>query len=169
MTLHRFIYPIALLPLLSLLVFSAPLGQHPESACDVEVFLTRPRSLQSVTPQKVVVEPWWRQHNAYGLFVLPNQVTPGSVILVGVKQVGVYCAMDPARTKYVDGVSADANHHVVKKYIRTRSALWAIVQGQLSQLQDRRNWVIWYHADSPRRDISLEQPSGVRSQEPVRD
>ena len=136
-------YTIAGLILLSLISWAEPTSQRPDSVCDAEAFLTtQPR--RQVTATQVVVQPWRGQHYTYGLFVLPDRLAPDRPVLLAVKGIGVYCDIDYAHTKYVEGVTADANHHVLKDHIRTRAALWAIVQGQFSQLQDRRNWVVWY-------------------------
>jgi hypothetical protein len=135
---------IAILLLLCLGFSAAPTSQRPDSACDAEAFLTAGRPLRSVTAAQVVMQPWRGQHYNYGLFVLPDTVPLGSPVLLTVKGIGVYCGIDYARTKYVEGVTADANHHVLKDHIRTRSAVLAIAQGKLTQLQDPQSWVMWY-------------------------
>ena len=141
---RRWNYAIATLPLLSLLVLAAPTSQRPDSVCDAEAFLTADRPRNSITAAQVMMQPWRGQHYTYGLFVLPNWVPPGSAVLLAVKGVGVYCDAHEVTAQDIDGVTVAANHHIMRDHIRTRSALWAIAEGKLTQLQDRRNWVMWY-------------------------
>ncbi len=135
---------IAALPLLGLLMFAEPTTQRPDSVCDAEAFLTAGRPLHSVTAVQVMMEPWRGQHYTYGLFVLPDQVKADNPVLLAVKGVGVYCDAHEVSGQDIDGVTVATQHHVMRDHIRTRSALWAIGQGKLTQLQDRRNWVMWY-------------------------
>jgi hypothetical protein len=136
---------IGLIPILVIPLYPIGVVQRPESACDAEEFMTSGRPKVAIHPEKVIVQPWHGQHQVYGIFMLPDSISPKQPVLLQVKHVGTFCDEASYAGKLVQGVQARPGHYLMIDNIRTRTALWLIVQGKLDQLQQPTNWVLVYH------------------------
>lgn len=124
-----------------------PIGvvQRPESACDAEAFMTSRRSKVVIHPEKVIVQPWNGQHNVYGIFMLPDSVPSKEPVLLQVKHVGTFCDEASNAGKVWGDVQAKPGHYLMIDNIRTRTALWLMLQGKLAELEQPANWALVYH------------------------
>ena len=139
---------IGLLPLVGIPMYTYPLVQRPESACDVEVFFSSHRNSAHVLAKKVMVSPLRGRHQVYGVFMLPNAIQPGQPVVLAVKDVGVYCDIAVNSGNSVDGIHAPPQHYLMKDNIRTRTALLLIFSGKLDQLKHPSSWTLTYGGES---------------------
>lgn len=142
---RKFAKWIGFIPILVIPLYPIGVVQRPESACDAEAFMTSGGSKVAIHPETVIVQPWHGQHNVYGIFMMPDSVHPGEAVLLQVKHVGTFCDEASNAGKTVQGVQAKPHHYLMVDNIRTRTALWLILQGKLDQLQQPANWALVYH------------------------
>ncbi len=142
---HRWAKWVSLIPILIIPLYSTEVVQRPESACDAEAFMTSSRSKVTIHPEKVIVQPWNGQHNVYGIFMLPDSVPAKELVLLQVKHVGTFCDEASNAGKVWGDVQAKPGHYLMIDNIRTRTALWLMVQGKLDELEQPANWALVYH------------------------
>lgn len=87
---------------------------------------------QTIAPSKVVVQPWKGRHQVYAEFQIPEGKTVSDRAKVDLGSVGEFCG----------GVSEvqTLGKTVAIARIRTRTALWLMLQGKLGGLQQAQNW-----------------------------
>lgn len=88
-----------------------------------------------VHPEQVVVEPWQGRHNVFATFKVPDGYKATDVVVVTVKGSHPYCGIVMPYSP--SGASIDQR---VFGWFRTRTALWLMTKGQLSQLEQPANW-----------------------------
>ena len=93
-------------------------------------------SSQTIAPSKIVVQPWKGRHHVYAEFQVPAGTFVSDRAKVNMGNLGEFCG----------GVSevAAAEHSVgtttAIARMRTRTALWLIVQGKIGDLNQAANW-----------------------------
>ncbi|BAY28255.1 hypothetical protein NIES2107_00790 [Nostoc carneum NIES-2107] len=136
-----FIYFLLFLISLIILTLWWPIN---DSACDAEAFLSSTTQKFQVQAAKVIVEPWRGKHHVYGVFMVPNEYKESPFFVLTVKGFGNECAKPFGYKQYYDGISAAPGTHLLREYIRTRTALRLILQGLYNQLNDKNNWTLTY-------------------------
>lgn len=132
-----------LIMLISLLMFILwwPVN---DSDCNSAVFLSSKTQKFQVTATKVVVQPWRGEHHVYGIFMVPNEYKQTPFFVLSVKGFGSECSRPFGYNQNLDGISAEPGTHLVRDYIRTRSALRLITQGLYFDLKNRENWTLTF-------------------------
>lgn len=105
------------------------------SGCPDEVLAQVANPANVVHPEQVVVEPWHGRHNVFATFKVPEGYEASDVVVVTVKGSNPYCGIvmpySPSRERIDQRVFG---------WFRTRTALWLLTKGQLSQLEQPENW-----------------------------
>ena len=147
--LFRFLLSLTL-AIAFLLWWANPVSQGRDSLCDVERFLAQSQDLVTVTADRTLVRPWLGRHQVFGIFTIPKALPKKTSILLKVQGVGVYCSRvlhyGPA---YAD-LRAPIGQMIMLDHIRTRTALRALVTGQLEQLRNPNNWQLVYRSQDIR-------------------
>lgn len=89
-------------------------------------------SQQTIAPNKVIVEPWKGRHHVYAEFELPQGAIIGDRARVSITSLGDFCG------GVTDLEKSDGKVAIAR--MRTRTALWLMLQGKLGELQDSKNW-----------------------------
>jgi hypothetical protein len=87
---------------------------------------------QTIAPSKIVVQPWKGRHHVYAEFQLPTGKTVSDRAKVSVGEVGEFCGG-------VSEVETVGNTVAIAR-IRTRTALWLLLQGKMGELKLAKNW-----------------------------
>ncbi|MBE9009913.1 hypothetical protein IQ250_06805 [Pseudanabaenaceae cyanobacterium LEGE 13415] len=105
------------------------------SACPEQALEQIANSANVVYPEKVVVEPWQGRHNVFATFKVPDGYKATDIVVVTVAGSHPYCGIVMPYSP--SGTSIDQR---VFGWFRTRTALWLMTKGQLSQLEQPTNW-----------------------------
>ncbi|ARV59618.1 hypothetical protein BZZ01_14140 [Nostocales cyanobacterium HT-58-2] len=119
-----------------------------DSNCNAEAIFKSTSQKYEVSAIKVVVQPWRGEHHVYGIFIVPDKYKEPPFFVLTVKGAGSYCEKPFGTLQDIDGISAEPGTHLIRDYIRTRTALRLIFQGLYNQLKDPQNWKLTY-PDSP--------------------
>jgi hypothetical protein len=98
-----------------------------------------------IHPEKIVVEPWQGRHNVFATFKVPEGYETSDVVVVTVEGSHSYCGIVMPQSP--SGMKLDQR---VFGWFRTRTALWLFTKGQLSQLEQPKNWKLAIHKPSER-------------------
>ncbi len=135
------IYVLAFILSLSLIILFWNVN---DSACNSEAFLASKTKKFQVQATKVVVEPWRGKHHVYGIFMVPNEYKQTPFFVLTVKGFGNECSKPFGYRQNYDDIFAGPGTHLVRDYMRTRTALRLIFQGLYGQLNDKQNWTLTY-------------------------
>ncbi len=138
---RQIIYILILLLSLSIVTLWWPLD---DSDCNATPFLVSETKKYEVHATKVVVKPWYGEHQVYAIFMVPNKYERSPFFVLTVKGVGSSCEKPFGSFQNIDGVSAAPGTHLIRDYIRTRLALRMILQGLYNQLSDKQSWTLTY-------------------------
>ncbi|AFZ24337.1 hypothetical protein Cylst_2098 [Cylindrospermum stagnale PCC 7417] len=132
-----------LILLLSLLIITLwwPVN---DSDCNSEAFLKSKTPKFQVQATKVVVQPWLGEHQVYGIFMVPDEYKQTPFFVLSVKGFGSDCSRPYGYRQNFDDIFAEPGTHLVRDYIRTRSALQLIFQGLYFHLNDKHNWTLTF-------------------------
>ncbi|OUL25238.1 hypothetical protein BV378_16925 [Nostoc sp. RF31YmG] len=115
-----------------------------DSDCNSAAFLASKTKKFQVQATKVVVQPWRGEHHVYGIFMVPNEYKQSPLFVLTVKGFGSECSKPFGYSQNYDDISAEPGTHLVRDYMRTRTALRLILQGLYWQLNDKQNWTLTY-------------------------
>ena len=118
------------LPSLALKI-SLPNGPRSASSCPKD---WSPQ--QTIAPSKVVVQPWKGRHHIYAEFQLPAGTVVSDRAKVSMGNLGEFCG----GVSEVTAVENSVRTTTAIARIRTRTALWLIVQGKIGDLNQAANW-----------------------------
>ena len=104
-----------------------PNGPRKASSCPDFWF-----SQQTLAPSKVVVQPWKGRHQVYAEFAIPDGAMVSDRAKVSIDSLGDFCGG-------VTDLDTSGGKVAIAR-IRTRTALWLMLQGKLGDLQDAKNW-----------------------------
>ena len=93
-------------------------------------------SQQTISPSKIVVKPWKGRHHVYAEFQLPAGTFVNNLAKVNMGNLGEFCG----GVSEVEAVKNSVKTTTAIARIRTRTALWLIVQGKISDLHQAANW-----------------------------
>lgn len=115
-----------------------------DSDCNTKAVLRPKLGKYDVYATKVVVQPWRGEHHVYGIFMVPDKYKETPFFVLTVKGAGSYCERPFGTLQEVDGISAEPGTHLIRDYIRTRTAFRLILQGMYNQLKEPQNWKLTY-------------------------
>ncbi|MDZ8189963.1 MAG: hypothetical protein RMX96_34650 [Nostoc sp. ChiSLP02] len=115
-----------------------------DSVCNFEDFLASNTTKFEVKASKVVVQPWLGKHKSYGIFMIPEEYKKAPFFVLTVKGAGSYCSKQYGYKKNFDGIFAQPGTYLVRKFIRTRTAVRLILQGLYFQINDKNNWTLTF-------------------------
>ncbi|OUL24783.1 hypothetical protein BV372_28630 [Nostoc sp. T09] len=138
---RQLIYALVFILSLSIVILLWPIN---DSDCNSEAFLSSKTKKFQVQATKVVVQPWRGEHHVYGIFMVPNEYKQTPLFVLTVKGFGSECSKPFGYSQNYDDISADPGTHLVRDYLRTRTALRLILQGLYAQLKDKQNWTLTY-------------------------
>ncbi|CAN1209267.1 hypothetical protein TUMEXPCC7403_03525 [Tumidithrix helvetica PCC 7403] len=116
----------------------------PTNLCSSERMSNNPK-VREIRAVKVIVQPWFGQHNVYGIFMIPEQYkhSPKYAIAMAVKGSNHLFAVDATSDlQYLDGVTAEPGYYLSRSYVPTREALGFMMQGAFGDLQQPCNWTL---------------------------
>lgn len=93
-------------------------------------------------PIKIVAEPWRGKHNVYAVFAIPlkyKDIYDHLEVLVK----GNNTLWDVSTNDVKYGVTAPDDCFLAIGYVRTRIALWYLITGRFSILQNPCNWTLY--------------------------
>ncbi|WP_156426849.1 hypothetical protein [Leptolyngbya sp. NIES-2104] len=105
------------------------------SGCPEWAFTQTANPANVIHPEKIVVEPWQGRHNVFATFKVPEGYEASEVVVVTVQGSHSYCGIVMPHSP--SGMTIDQR---VFGWFRTRTALWLLTRGQLSQLEKPENW-----------------------------
>ncbi|WP_392534873.1 hypothetical protein [Nostoc sp. C117] len=135
----RLIYIFIFLLSLSIITLWWPVN---DSDCNLEAFIASKTPKFQVQATKVVVQPWRGRHHVYGIFMIPNEYKQSPFFVVTVKGTRSYCSKQFGHRKNFDDIFAEPGTFLVRKFMRTRTALQLILQGLYFQVNDKQNWTL---------------------------
>jgi hypothetical protein len=138
---HKLRYILIFLLSLSIIILSCPMNS---SDCDSEAFLASKTTKFQVYATKVIVQPWRGRHHVYGIFMIPDEYKQSPFFVVTVQGVGSYCSKQFGYKNNFNDIFAEPGTYLVRKFIRTRTALRFILQGLYFQLNDKQNWTLTF-------------------------
>ena len=102
------------------------------------------RAVHRIVARKVVVQPWLGEHHVYGVFMVPNRYKDDEkyVVALTVRGIEHFAQGETSGSRRVDGVSAEPGHYLLRRYVRTRLALWFLVNGLFGDLRRPCNWAL---------------------------
>ena len=110
---------------------SFPSGPRSASTCPKNwVFQT------TIAPSKVVVQPWKGRHHIYAEFQVPAGMVVSDRAKVTMGDLGEFCG----GVSEVAAVENSVGPTTAIARIRTRTALWLILQGKIGDLNQAVNW-----------------------------
>ena len=83
-----------------------------------------------------MVKPWKGRHHVYAEFQLPAGTFVSNLAKVNMGNLGEFCG----GVSEVEAVKNSVKTTTAIARIRTRTALWLIVQGKISDLHQAANW-----------------------------
>jgi hypothetical protein len=138
---RRLTYILILLLSLSMITLWWPVN---DSQCDSAAFLASKTQKFQVQATKVLVKPWRGEHHVYGIFMVPDKYKQAPFFVLTVKGVGSDCSKPFGYSQNVDDIFAQPGTHLVKDFIRTRTALRLILQGLYFQINNKHNWTLTF-------------------------
>lgn len=90
----------------------------------------------TIAPSKIVVQPWKGRHHVYAEFQLPAGTFVSDRAKVNMGDLGEFCGGVSEVTAMENSVGTTT----AIARIRTRTALWLIVQGKIGDLNQAANW-----------------------------
>ena len=136
---HRYI--LILLLSLSIITLYWPVNN---SDCNSEAILASKTTKFQVHATKVIVQPWLGRHHVYGIFMIPDEYEQAQFFVLTVKGAGSYCSKQFGSQKNFNDIFAEPGTYLLRKFIRTRTALRLILQGLYSQINDKQNWTLTF-------------------------
>ncbi|WP_017651319.1 hypothetical protein [Fortiea contorta] len=134
-----FVYILILLLSFSIITLFWPIN---DSQCNSQTFLTSNIPKFTVQASKVVVQPWRGKHHVYGIFMIPDEYKQAPFFVLSVKGAESECSQPFGYSQKYDDIFAQPGTHLIRDYIRTRTALRLILQGLYWQISDRQNWTL---------------------------
>ncbi|MBD2196518.1 MULTISPECIES: hypothetical protein [Calothrix] len=157
---HRqLIYVLVFIVSLSTVTLLWPVN---DSQCNSEAFLASNIQKFQVQATKVVVQPWLGEHNVYGIFMVPDKYKQAPFFVLTVKGFGHECSKPFGYGQKYDDISAHPGTHLVRDYIRTRTAMRLMLQGLYWQINDKQNWTLTYpeiQANQSRKNVTTKYGS----------
>ncbi|GAB1541421.1 hypothetical protein NUACC21_40920 [Scytonema sp. NUACC21] len=139
---YKFVFTFLLgLSVLTIVYLSLPLNN---SNCNIEAIFTSKTAKYQVYATKVVIQPWLGEHHVYGIFMVPDKYEQTPFFVFTVKGAGSYCQKPFGTLQQIDGISAKPGMHLIRDYLKTRTALRLILQGSYNQLNNKYNWMLTY-------------------------
>lgn len=120
--------------------FKLPRKPGDISQCPVQFASSQTQQLH---PASVVIKPWKGRHHVYAYFVVPPGYRPSQFFEVMVGDAKSYCGQTKlTKTTSVPLAPASSEHQVVKGLLRTRTAMWLILNGKTAELAQPENWLL---------------------------
>ncbi|QMS87127.1 hypothetical protein HUN01_05870 [Nostoc edaphicum CCNP1411] len=138
---HRLRYILILLLSLSIITLWWPVNN---SDCNYETFLTSKTTKFQVRATKVIVQPWRGRHHVYGIFMIPDEYKQSPFFVLTVQGAGSYCSKQFGYRKNFNDILAEPGTYLVRKFIRTRTALRLILQGLYFEINNKDNWTLTF-------------------------
>ena len=110
---------------------SLPNGPRSASSCPKDW-----SSQKTIAPSKIVVQPWKGRHHIYAEFQLPAGTFVSDRAKVNMGNLGEFCG----GVSEITAVENSVKTTTAIARIRTRTALWLIVQGKIGDLNQSANW-----------------------------
>ncbi len=106
--------------------------------------MSHPKPLEtlSLTPIKVVAEPWRGRHRFYGFFIVPPGYIPGKLVVFKLRRVGQYCPETVIQDGEGPAIALAPEQVLVKVYLRTRFGLYFWLRGWGDLLQQAPHWTL---------------------------
>jgi hypothetical protein len=121
--------------------FKLPRKPSIVSQCPTQ-FVSSPQT-QQLHPASVVIKPWKGRHHVYAYFVVPPGYRPSQFFEVMVGDEKSYCGQTRlSKTTSAQVGSVSSEHQVVKGLLRTRTAMWLILNGKTAELSQPENWLL---------------------------
>lgn len=120
-------------PIESALPHSFKLPRKPGSVSHCPEQIVSSSKTQPLHPTHVVVKPWKGRHHVYAYFVIPPGYRPSPFFEIAVGDAKSYCGQ-------IKPVSSE--HQVVKGWLRTRTAMWLVLNGKTAELVQPQNWLL---------------------------
>ena len=97
-------------------------------------------SQTTIAPSKVVVQPWKGRHHVYAEFQVPAGMFVSDRAKVTMGDLGEFCGgvSEMAAIENSTGNSIGPTTAIAR--IRTRTALWLMLQGKIGDLNQAANW-----------------------------
>ena len=105
-----------------------------------------------IRPSKVIVRPWFGQHQAFGIFMVPLRYRSGrtySGTISAESFIGEFIPDSQPQVQQIDDVVAQPGYYLVRGYIPTRIVLWFLLSGQFGDLRTPCNWRLEFVKRSP--------------------
>ena len=114
---------------------SVPSGPRSASICPKNWV-----SQTTIAPSKIVIQPWKGRHHVYAEFQVPAGMFVSDRAKVTVGDLGEFCGgvSEMAAIENLDGNSVGTTTAIAR--IRTRTALWLMLQGKIGELNQAANW-----------------------------
>jgi hypothetical protein len=115
-----------------------------DSDCNSKALLASKTTKFQVHATKVIIQPWRGRHHVYGIFMIPDEYKQAEFFVVTVQGAGSYCSKQFGYQKNSNDILAEPGTYLVRKFIRTRTALRLIFQGLYFQIKDKKNWTLTF-------------------------
>jgi hypothetical protein len=130
-------------PIESALPHSFKLPRKPGVVSQCPAQIVSSSKTQPLHPTQVVVKPWKGRHHVYAYFVVPPGYRPSPFFEVAVGDAKSYCGRaQVSRTTSGQMGAVSSEHQVVKGWLRTRTAMWLVLNGKTAELAQPRNWLL---------------------------
>jgi hypothetical protein len=143
---RKLIFSWVLLTTVGIVLCSYLLVPPLDDWCTGVGYLPSNRAITNVHALKVVIEPMLGRHQVYGIFQLEREkCPPNQAVVLTVSGAGKYCETAGVdQLQNFEGIEPLPGYYLSKHYIRSRTALWLSIRGQLDQLRQPRNWTLTY-------------------------
>ena len=111
---------------------SVPSGPRSASSCPKNW-----ASQTTIAPSKIVVQPWKGRHHVYAEFQVPAGMFVSDRAKVTVGDLGEFCG---GVSEMADSIENSVGTTTAIARIRTRTALWLMLQGKIGDLNQAANW-----------------------------
>ncbi|MEA5618522.1 hypothetical protein VB711_11840 [Cronbergia sp. UHCC 0137] len=139
--------------LLSLLIITIWWPVNDSNCSLVQLVKVKNKNFQ-VQATEVVVKPWLGEHHVYGIFMIPDVYKQTPFFVLSVPGNRQYCSTPFGYSENYDDVFAEPGTHLVRYYVKSRSAIQLILQGLYSRLNDKQNWTLTFPIPKANQDIS---------------
>jgi hypothetical protein len=136
---RRLIYGLVLLFSMGVITLWWPVN---DGNCNGTAFLRSKTPKFQVQATKVVIQPWRGEHHVYGIFMVPNEYKQTPFFVLSIKDYIHECSQPFGYVQYLDGILAEPGTHLIRDYMRTRTAMRLIFQGLYFHLNDIQNWTL---------------------------
>ena len=148
---NQIFYSFFTLGLISILGCSYIWNLSLNLTCQQSDFILTTDEIYYINPEKVILQPWFGQHHAFGIFMMSKQYTADHSITIALPGNQILCGhLEYADTDNVAGVSAKPGYFLIKGFLQTRIAIGLILQGKGNQLQQLSNWKLGYFKQPPK-------------------